>query len=117
MVLLNRIESCPALTVLSTVVSRPAYNRAVLDAGKKAIGAGQHPPLVKDWDDATVVMHSAEHIVLQLGPASRELRIGDQVELIVGCSDLTTMLHDDYVCCREDRVEAVWPILARGKLV
>lgn len=107
----------PALTVLSTVVSRPAYNRAVLDAGKKAVAAGRHPPVVKDWRDANVTRHSAEHIVLELGPASRELRIGDQVELIVGCSDLTTMLHDEYVCCREDRVEAVWPVLARGKLV
>lgn len=107
----------PALTILSTVVSRPAYDRAVLDAGRKAVTGERHPPLVKDWDDAKVVMHSAEHIVLRLGSASRELRIGDQVELVVGCSDLTTMLHDEYICCRGDWVDSVWPISARGKLV
>jgi D-serine deaminase-like pyridoxal phosphate-dependent protein len=44
------------------------------------------------------------------------LRIGDQVELIVGYSDLTTMLHEDYYCFRDDRLEAIWPIKARGKL-
>ena len=107
----------PALTVLSTVVSRPAFDRAVLDAGRKAVTAERHPPTVKDWDDAKVVMHSAEHIVLRLGPVSRELRIGDQVELIVGCSDLTTVLHDEYICCRKNQVEDVWPISARGKLI
>jgi len=54
---------------------------------------------------------------LELGPNSRELRIRDQVELIVGYSDLTTMLHDEYLCFAGDRVEAVWPITARGKLI
>ena len=107
----------PALTLLTTVVSRPGYDRAVLDAGRKAITAEGHPPVVKDWHDAKVVMQSAEHIVLQLGPASRELRIGDQVELIVGYADLTTMLHDEYFCFRDNRLESVWPILARGKLI
>ena len=107
----------PALTVLTTVVSRPAFDRAVLDAGKKAITAELHSPIVKNWSDAKVVMHSAEHIVLELGPASRVLRIGDQVELIVGYADFTTMLHDQFLCFREDRLESIWPILARGKLV
>ena len=107
----------PALTVLTTVVSRPAYDRAVLDAGGKSITAEHHPPVIRDWDDAKIVRHSAEHLVLELGPASRELRIGDQVELIVGYSDLTTMLHDEYLCFRDDRLETVWPILARGKLI
>lgn len=106
----------PALTLLTTVVSRPAYDRAVLDAGKKAITADHLPPQVHAWDDAKIVRQNAEHIVLELGPNSRELRIGDQVELIVGYSDLTTMLHDEYLCFRSDCVEAVWPITARGKL-
>jgi D-serine deaminase-like pyridoxal phosphate-dependent protein len=107
----------PALTVLTTVVSRPSYTRAVLDAGRKAIAADHHPPQVKGWDDATIVRHSAEHLVLELGPDSREMRIGDHVELIVGYSDFTTMLHENYYCFRGDRLENIWPIAARGKLV
>ncbi len=106
----------PALTVLTTVVSRPAFDRAVLDAGRTAVSNERHPPVVKDWSDASLGPQSAEHLVLDLGPSSRELRIGDRVELIVGDSGFTTMLHDEYLCFRNDRLETIWPVLARGKL-
>ena len=106
----------PALTVLCTVVSRPSIERAVLDAGRKAITAEMHPPLVKGFPDAKVTMHSAEHIVLELGPESRNLKIEDQVELIAGYADFTTPLHDEFLCFRGHRLEAIWPIAARGKL-
>jgi len=106
----------PALTVLCTVVSRPSLDRAVLDAGRKAITAEMHSPVVKGMNDARVIMHSAEHIVLELGPESRNLKIGDQVELIAGYADFTTPLHDEFLCFRGDRLEAIWPIAARGKL-
>ena len=107
----------PALTVLATVISRPAFDRAVLDAGRTAITNELHLPIIKDWNDASPVLHNAEHLVLKLGPSSRELRIGDRVELIVGYSGFTTMLHDEYLCFRNDRLETIWPILARGKLI
>jgi D-serine deaminase-like pyridoxal phosphate-dependent protein len=106
----------PALTLLCTVVSRPALDRAILDAGRKAITAELHPPLVKGFPDARVSMHSAEHIRLDLGPESRNLRIGDLVELIVGYADFTSFLHDEFLCFRDDRLEAIWPIEARGKI-
>lgn len=106
----------PALTLLTTIVSRPALERAVIDAGRKAITGEMHPPLVKDFSDARVVMHSAEHIVLELGPESQNLRIGDHVELIVGYADFTTPLHDEFLCFRGDRLVAIWPIVGRGKL-
>ena len=95
----------PALTVLATVISRPAFDRAVLDAGRTAIANELHSPVVKDWADARLGTQNAEHLVLNLGPSSRELRIGDQVELIVGYSGFTTMLHDEYLCFRNDRQE------------
>ncbi|WP_010583912.1 DSD1 family PLP-dependent enzyme [Schlesneria paludicola] len=106
-----------ALTLLTTVVSRPSYDCAVLDAGLKAMTADKQMPIVKGWDDARIQRLSAEHTVLELGPSSRELRIGDQVELVVGYSDLTTMLHDEFLCFRGNRLEAVWPISARGKFI
>ena len=107
----------PALSVLTTVVSRPSFDRAVLDAGKKAITCENHPPTVNGWSDATILFQDAEHTILGLGPESRELRIEDQVELTVGHADLTTMLHEEYLCFRAERVESVWPITGRGKLI
>jgi D-serine deaminase-like pyridoxal phosphate-dependent protein len=106
----------PALTVLCTIVSRPVIDRAVLDAGRKAITAEMHPPLVKDYPDAKVIMHSAEHIVLELGLESRDLKIGDQVELIVGYADFTTLLHGEFLCFRRNHLEAIWPVAGRGRL-
>jgi len=106
----------PALTVLTTCVSRPTLERAVLDAGRKAITAEIHPPVVKDFADAKVIMHSAEHIVLDLGKSSQSIKIGDLIELFVGYADFTTLLHDEFLCFRGDKLEAVWPIVGRGKL-
>ncbi len=107
----------PALTVLCTVISRPGFDRAVLDAGKKSITSDVHPPTVKDWPDAKIQRHDSEQIVLELGPNSRELRIGDRLELIVGCADLTTLLHEQYLCFRNDRIEEIWQTETRGKLI
>jgi D-serine deaminase-like pyridoxal phosphate-dependent protein len=114
----NSMESefAPALTVLSTVISRPGYERAVVDAGLNAIAGGNRPLAIKALTDARVTMHCAENIILQLGPVSRELKIGDQVEFFVNDPQLTTMLHEKYVCIRDDQIVDHWPISARGKL-
>lgn len=106
----------PAVTVLATVVSRPDLNRAILDSGRKATNPDLYMPIVKDRPDAKVKSLSAEHCILELGPQSQELRIGDQVELIVGYADFTTPLHDEFYGFRGDRLEAIWPIWARGRL-
>ena len=105
-----------ALTVLATVCSRPALDRAVLDSGRKTANPDHQLPLVKGFEDAVVDRVSAEHCQLQLGPKSRDLKIGDKVELVVGYADFTTVLHDNFYAFRNDVLEAVWPIRGRGKL-
>lgn len=105
-----------ALTVLATVVSRPAIDRAVLDSGRKTVNPDIQMPLIQGYPDAEVVELNAEHGMLQLGPESRDLKIGDKVELIVGYADFTTVLHDHFYAFRDGRLEVVWPILGRGKL-
>ncbi len=106
----------PALTILATITSRPSLERAVLDAGRKTLNPELGLPTVVGYPDAKATSMSAEHCVLNLGPKSQDLKIGDQVELVVGYHDWTTVLHDQFVTFRGDRVESVWPILGRGKL-
>jgi D-serine deaminase-like pyridoxal phosphate-dependent protein len=106
----------PALSVLTTVVSRPTLHRAVLDAGRKTVLPDLHPPVLKDYPDAQVLFLSAEHATLELGEASQHLKIGDRVELLVGYHDFTVALHDEFYGFRGDRLEAIWPIWARGRL-
>ena len=67
-----------ALTVLTTVVSRPAPGRAIIDAGRKTHNIEVHTPLVLGRDDMRVARLSAEHGELELEPSARGLRIGDE---------------------------------------
>ncbi|MBW3596984.1 MAG: DSD1 family PLP-dependent enzyme [Planctomycetes bacterium] len=105
-----------ALTVLTTVVSRPAPDRAIIDAGRKTLNPELHKPLVAGRDDITVEQLSAEHGKLRLAPSAEDVRIGDRLELVPGYGDLTTVLHDRFYAFRAGRLEAVWPLEARGRL-
>jgi 3-hydroxy-D-aspartate aldolase len=59
---------------------------------------------------------SAEHVTVELEGPSDTPGIGDKVEFIVGYGDMTVFLHDEIVGHRGGVVEAIWPVLARGKL-
>jgi D-serine deaminase-like pyridoxal phosphate-dependent protein len=73
-------------------------------------------PRVADYADVEYVKASDEHGVLQLSGATR-LSVGDKLKLIPGHCDPTVNLYDWYVCMRNDRVEALWPITARGAVL
>jgi D-serine deaminase-like pyridoxal phosphate-dependent protein len=103
-----------ALFVVASVMSRPAPDRAVLDAGLKALSVDKGLPRVRGLADVAYQRASDEHGVLRLGPAGGGLRLGDRVWLVPGHCDPTINLYDWYVAVRGDRVEALWPITARG---
>ncbi len=105
-----------SLTCLATVVSRPALDRAILDCGRKSQNPDIYKPLVKGYPDAEVTQTSAEHCALKLNGESRNLKIGDKIELIVGYADFTSILHENFYGFRGDRLEVIWPIQGRGKI-
>ena len=104
-----------ALTILASVTSRPAPDRAIIDAGRKTMNMEVHKPEVKGRSDLKIQSLSAEHGILEVsgecGPA-----VGERIELIPGYGDFTTVLHDRFYCLRDGRLEAVWPLEARGRL-
>ena len=51
-----------------------------------------------------------------LATADTEYELGDHVRLIPGHCDPTVNLHDWFVCVRGERVESLWPVVARGAL-
>ena len=104
----------PSLFVWSTVMSRPARERAIVDAGLKALAFDSGPPLVWDEPHATYERASDEHGRLAVTSATNRLHIGDKIRLVPGHCDPTVNLYDWYVCVRGNRVEAIWPITARG---
>jgi len=102
-----------SLFVWTTVMSRPTAERAVVDAGLKASSVDSGMPKVADDDSVEYVKASDEHGVLKLSGASG-YGVGDKLKLIPGHCDPTVNLYDHYVCVRGGKVEAIWPITARG---
>ncbi len=107
-------DFAPSLTVLATVISQPAPDRATVDAGLKAFATDKRfGPDFKDLPGAKFSYGGDEHGIVDLAGAARSLRLGDRLEFIVPHCDPNVNLYDRFYCLRGDRVEAVWPI-ARG---
>jgi len=105
-----------ALFVKTAVLSHPSANRAVVDAGLKASSVDSGMPVVWQRTDAKYLKASDEHGVLELTPNST-LKLGDYVMLVPGHCDPTVNLYDELIAIRGNRVEAIWPIAARGALL
>ena len=104
----------PSLFVWAQVMSRPSEDRAILDAGLKALAFDSGPPALFDEPAAVYERASDEHGRLKVTAATNRLKIGDKLRLVPGHCDPTVNLYDWDVCVRGDRVEALWPITARG---
>jgi len=103
-----------SLFIYATVMSRPVAERAVLDAGLKAMSTDSGFPLVADFADALVARASDEHAVVETGPGAANLGIGTKLRLIPGHCDPTVNMYEWYIGVRRGVVEALWPISARG---
>ena len=104
-----------ALKVHATVTSRPTKDRAIIDAGRKTLDHNIHMPEVASRDDVRFQSLSAEHGVLTVTHGAGP-RIGERIEIILGYGDMTTMLHDHFCGVRNGKLEAIWPLDARGRL-
>jgi 3-hydroxy-D-aspartate aldolase len=103
-----------SLFVLTTVISHVSRDCAVVDAGLKAIGVDAGMPVVAGLEGARYARASDEHGVIDLATRSRPLRRGQRLKLIPGNCDPTVNLYDNFIVVRNERVEARWPIVARG---
>ena len=105
-----------ALTVLTTVTSRPTPTRIVIDAGKKTMSGDAAMPEPIGLPAVRTLKLSAEHATIELEHPSETPGVGERVELIVGYSDTTVHLHEGMLGMRAGQVEVVWKIAARGQI-
>ena len=77
----------PSLFVWATVMSRPAEDCAIVDAGLKALAFDSGPPLVCDEPAATYERASDEHGRLAVSAATNRLALGDKIRLVPGHCD------------------------------
>ncbi|KON30201.1 hypothetical protein AC482_04395 [miscellaneous Crenarchaeota group-15 archaeon DG-45] len=101
-----------ALSVLSTVISRPSSDRAITDAGRMSISTPRGTPLVKGMDGLEVVGVHAENTILRV-EGHADAAIGDKIEIIPPYLDGTVKLHERFHGIRNGRVEAAWEIIGR----
>lgn len=102
-----------ALFVLTTVMSRPAPDRAICDAGLKASSVDSGMPVVWQRPELRYLKASDEHGVIDCA-GSPQVALGDRLMLVPGHCDPTVNLYDELVCVRGGIVESIWPISARG---
>ena len=110
------VETECSLFVLATVVSRPTAYRAVVDAGFKAMNGWTAMPELRSIQEACLTVLDAEHGIMELESPDVPLQVGDKIDFIIGYGDTTIYLHDQLFGLRNDRLETVWDIQARGKL-
>jgi D-serine deaminase-like pyridoxal phosphate-dependent protein len=105
-----------AATILATITSRPTPTRIICDAGKKTMSSDAAPPRPLLNVPVKSVGLSAEHATIELDAPSSSPEVGGKLEFVVGYTDTTVHLHDELYAVSDGRVEAVWPVLGRGKL-
>ncbi|ASK79747.1 threonine aldolase [Paraphotobacterium marinum] len=104
-----------SLMVLSTVISKPAHNRLVIDAGMKSLSIDHGMPSVFDLKGVTYRCGGDEHGILDIEDESMNLNIGDQVLLIPSHCDTTLNNFDDmYLLDDNDKIVKSLKISGRG---
>lgn len=114
-----KLEEC-ALQVICTVVSRPTAERGILDGGSKAfssdlLGLDGHG-LILEYPDAHIYSQSEEHGHVDFSRCQRRPEIGERVTVIPNHCCVVSNLFNRIVGVRNDQVEVIWPVAARGAL-
>jgi 3-hydroxy-D-aspartate aldolase len=100
-----------ALFVLSTVMSRPSPDMAIVDAGLKASSVDSGMPAVWQRAGLSYTRASDEHGWVEGKPSPA---LGEKLLLVPGHCDPTINLYDWYVVVKSGFVVDLWPITARG---
>jgi D-serine deaminase-like pyridoxal phosphate-dependent protein len=112
-----RFEDC-AVHVLSTVVSRPTRERAIVDAGSKALTSDllglKGYGIVRELGDAAVYEVNEEHGYLDLSNAVDPLSVGDLVRIVPNHVCPVSNLFDKVVFIDGSEILGAVTVDARG---
>jgi len=107
-----------ALTVLATVVSVPTPERALIDAGSKALTSDllglKHYGVVRALGDAPVYDLNEEHGYLDISGFAAKPKVGDLVRVVPNHACPVTNLFDKVVFVSGDEVLGAVKVDARG---
>ncbi|HET8576404.1 MAG TPA: DSD1 family PLP-dependent enzyme [Methylomirabilota bacterium] len=105
-----------ALTVLTTVVSVPSAELAIVDAGFKAFSTDKpFVPEPVEWPGVEYSWAGDEHGRLTVTQPGRRPPLGERIEFFPPHCDPTINLYDRFYAMRGDEVEAIWEVSGRGR--
>jgi D-serine deaminase-like pyridoxal phosphate-dependent protein len=110
------LEDC-AMTVKTTVVSRPTEERAILDSGSKTLSSevnnGSYGYIV-EYPQARIYRLNEEHAYVDVSDCDPRPKVGEIVHVIPVHTCVVTNLHNRLYGVRGDFVEVEWEVAARG---
>jgi len=120
--LLTRGTATPdqcAMTVLATVVSRPTSDRAIIDAGSKALtsdllglnGYG----MVQEYPEAVIYQLNEEHGLVDVSKCPTPPQVGDRVHILPNHTCVVSNLFDRMFVVSNGKLVGALPVDARGK--
>ena len=113
-------EDC-ALSVYTTVVSRAAADRGILDAGSKTLTADNGAlddgfGLILEYPQAKIHAFAEEHGFLDLTRSNHRPEVGTIVRVVPNHVCVVVNMFDRMIAVRGDKIVGVLPVAARGKL-
>jgi D-serine deaminase-like pyridoxal phosphate-dependent protein len=108
-------DFAPSLTVTTTILNNRFPGLLTTDAGTKALTLNKPNPGVIGEPGMDYTAGSDEFGQIRVTAATKTYKIGDKLEVIVPHCDPVVNEYDQIYGIRNDRVETVWPITARGK--
>ncbi|MGJ5149368.1 D-TA family PLP-dependent enzyme [Bradyrhizobium sp. HKCCYLR1023] len=109
-----------ALHIYSTVVSRAAPERGILDAGSKTLttdtGGLDGHGLILEHPEAKIARFAEEHGFLDLSRSNTRPNVGDVVRIIPNHVCVVVNMMDEVVMVRGEEILGMLPVAARGKL-
>eukprot|EP00586_Coscinodiscus_wailesii_P021134 CAMPEP_0172498176 /NCGR_PEP_ID=MMETSP1066-20121228/110398_1 /TAXON_ID=671091 /ORGANISM="Coscinodiscus wailesii, Strain CCMP2513" /LENGTH=371 /DNA_ID=CAMNT_0013271361 /DNA_START=178 /DNA_END=1293 /DNA_ORIENTATION=- len=104
-----------ALKVVSTVISTPSENRAVVDAGMKCLSIDLGMPKIEGVEGLRYQSGGDEHGIIHSDGERTGLTIGQRVTMIPSHCDTTLNNFDTLHAVKNGVVVESWPILGRGR--
>ena len=115
-----QVPQC-ALRVLSTVVSAPSADRAVVDAGAKLLSPATVPGrlgygMLLGHEDSRLEVLTDEHGIVTVPSTARRFSVGELVWIVPNSNSAVMNLVDQVVAVRDGVVQCVLPVAARGRV-
>lgn len=112
------LDQC-AMMIMATVVSTPAPERAIIDAGSKAltsdlIGLNGYGHII-EYPDAKIYQLNEEHGYLDISKCCNRPAVGERIRILPNHTCVVTNLFDYMFVVSEDRLTGALPVDARGK--